>query len=156
MAVEMFEYFEYTRDMGNSIIQPNPNDSQLATRGLAALRLQRSAKQKHLTLDQLEPNSAITKALEQVLEHFARGETVTLTSNQPLEKEVLTTQEAATWLCMSRPHFVRLLERGELPFHKVGNQRRVSFADVKAFQKNRREVVLDELTALSQKMGLYR
>jgi excisionase family DNA binding protein len=141
--------------MGISVIQPNPNDTQLATRGLAALRLQLSTKKKHLILDQLEPNSAITKALEQVLEHFARGESITFTS-QPLEKKILTTQEAADWLSMSRPHFVRLLERGQLPFHKVGNQRRVSFADVKAFQKNRREAVLDELTVLSQEMGLYR
>jgi excisionase family DNA binding protein len=150
----MFEYFEYNQNMGNSIIQPNPNDSQLATRGLAALRSQRNARKKHLTLDQLEPNSAVTKALEQVLKHFARGESVTFTS-QPLEKEILTTQEAANWLSMSRPHFVRLLEHGKLPFHKVGNQRRVSFADVKTFQKNRREAALNELTALSQEMGLY-
>ncbi len=151
----MFEYFEYNQSMGNSIIQPNPNDSQLATRGLAALRSQRSAKQKHLVLDQLEPNSAITKAFEQVLEHFARGQSIVFTS-QPLEQEILTTQEAADWLGVSRPHFVRLLEAKELPFYKVGNQRRVRFADVKAFQKKRREAVLDELTALSQEMGLYR
>ncbi len=83
-----------------------------------------------------------------------RGERITFTS-QPLEKEVLTTQEAADWLCISRPHFLRLLKRGRLPFHKVGNQRRVNFADVKAFQKNRREAALNELTALSQEMGLY-
>jgi excisionase family DNA binding protein len=41
-------------------------------------------------------------------------------------------------LNVSRPHFVKLLEDGVLPFHKAGKHRRVRVADVMAF-KNKRE-----------------
>ncbi|MFN7924768.1 MAG: helix-turn-helix domain-containing protein [Bryobacteraceae bacterium] len=49
------------------------------------------------------------------------------------EEPVMTTQEAADLLGMSRPHFVKLLEHGAMPHHRVGNQRRVYREDVLAY-----------------------
>lgn len=45
------------------------------------------------------------------------------------------TQEAADYLDISRPHMVRLLERGEIPFSKVGSHRRIKVSDLVGYQK---------------------
>ena len=131
----------------NRIIQPTNHDRDRATQSLNALR---QNKNTQAILGKLEPDSAIAQALETILEHFARGTAISVNE----VKLELTTQEAADWLQVSRPHLVGLLERGEIPFHKVGNQRRVRFDDVKTFQKSRREAVLDELSRYSQEIGL--
>jgi excisionase family DNA binding protein len=69
-----------------------------------------------------------------------------------------TTQEDAGLLNVSRPHLIKLLERGEMPFHKVGRHRRLRLADVLAYKRKvleERKAILRELVALNQDMGLY-
>jgi 3,4-dihydroxy 2-butanone 4-phosphate synthase/GTP cyclohydrolase II len=68
--------------------------------------------------------------LLEMLEQMARGHVVAVT---PVEAE-LTTQEAAELLGVSRPHLVKLLEAGALPFRMVGKHRRVRLADVTAYR----------------------
>jgi excisionase family DNA binding protein len=70
----------------------------------------------------------------------------------------LTTQQAADFLNVSRPYFIRLLEQGAIPHTKTGSHRRVRLDDVLAYKRQRdaeRRRALDDLVALSQEMGLY-
>lgn len=53
------------------------------------------------------------------------------------EDEAFTTQAAANYLGMSRQFFVNLLEKGEIPFHRVGTHRRVTFKDLLDYEKKR-------------------
>jgi len=74
------------------------------------------------------------------------------------EDESFTTQAAANFLGMSRQFFVDLLEKGEIPHHRVGAHRRVYFKDLLFYQglrdKTRREI-LDELGRKVIDAGLY-
>jgi excisionase family DNA binding protein len=92
--------------------------------------------------------------LAQVLGYLASGEGVTVMP----ESAELTTQQAAGFLSVSRPYLIKLLESGEIPFRLVGTHRRIRFRDLRGY-KNRddleRRRAADELTQLSQELGLY-
>ena len=70
---------------------------------------------------------------------------------------VLTTSEAADILMVSRPFVVKLLEQGEIAFHKVGTHRRIKSADLYAY-KNRndtkRSKAMDDLVASAQALDM--
>jgi excisionase family DNA binding protein len=95
-------------------------------------------------------------ALRAVVRDMAQGLTITLI---PHDKE-LTTKEAADILNMSRPFLVKLLDRGEIPYHRVGTHRRLNVEDVLAYREvraTRRREKLRELTELSEQVeGGYR
>jgi excisionase family DNA binding protein len=92
--------------------------------------------------------------LAQVLGYLASGEGVTVMP----ESAELTTQQAAEFLNVSRPYLIKLLETGKIPFRLVGTHRRVRFRDLREY-KNRddleRRRAADDLTGLSQELGLY-
>ena len=74
----------------------------------------------------------------------------------PIHAE-LTAQEAADMLNVSRPHLVKLLESGALPFHKAGKHRRVRFADLMAFKAERDRAssqAMEELARQDQELRL--
>jgi len=96
------------------------------------------------------PESAL-EALRVVIEAMADGRSITLV---PDDKE-LTSQEAADILHVSRPHLIKLLDRGELPFHLVGTHRRIKMEDVLVYRDRRaaeRDAALRELTRLSEEL----
>jgi excisionase family DNA binding protein len=98
------------------------------------------------------PSSAV-KLLEKVLDEMALGNAVEITS---VEQE-LTTQEAADLLNVSRPHIIKLIESGKIPFRKVGSHRRVKQTDVIKYESELKELRrkgLEFLAKEAQEMGL--
>ena len=92
---------------------------------------------------------AIGQLVLDVLGHIARREMVTLV---PYGAQ-LSTKEAADILNVSRPHLVKLLENGDIPFHMVGSHRRVQAEDVLTFKAGRdlkRSKSLSKLQQLGQ------
>jgi excisionase family DNA binding protein len=61
-----------------------------------------------------------------------------------------TTQNAADFLNISRPFFVGLLDKGEIPHRKVGRHRRVRFSDLIEFQKKTQKRQADALARLAE------
>lgn len=98
--------------------------------------------------------AAVFRVLSRAVEHMRRGDAVTIL---PIHRE-LTSQEAADLLNVSRPYLVRLLEKGEIPYRRLNKHRRIKFGDLMAYKRQRderRRTALDELTELSQELGLY-
>lgn len=98
------------------------------------------------------PPSALA-LLVAILDEMAQGNGLALLP----QRTELTTQQAADVLGVSRPHLIKLLERGVLPHHKVGSHRRVRLADLLAYQRQRdaaRLEALAELAEVSQELGL--
>lgn len=108
------------------------------------------ARPNHVLLTDSSGNQ--TEIPEVLFQHFAR--IVRLMSEQKAivmipEDESFTTQAAANYLGVSRQHLVDLLEKSEIPHHKVGTHRRVSFKDLLNYEKIRdktRREALDRLT----------
>jgi excisionase family DNA binding protein len=98
-----------------------------------------------------EPLLRIVKLAAAML---ARGERIMLA---PVHQE-LSTQEAADQLNVSRPHLIKLLDSGAIPFTKTGRNRRVRFGDVVRYleQRNReRRDRLRNMIRTSEELGLY-
>ncbi|MGH3089238.1 MAG: excisionase family DNA-binding protein [Rubrobacteraceae bacterium] len=92
--------------------------------------------------------------LEKAVREMASGKSVRVLA---VESEI-STQQAADLLNVSRPHLVKLLERGEIPCRKVGSHRRVVLEDLAAYKEKRdrdRIGALDEITRVSDDLGLY-
>jgi excisionase family DNA binding protein len=93
------------------------------------------------------------RLLVEVLGHMANG---SLVSVIPMHAE-LTTQQAAEFLNVSRPHVVRLLEDGKIPHRKVGTHRRIKLADVIEYKRHEAAMAkqaLEELAAEAQEYDL--
>lgn len=98
------------------------------------------------------PDDAV-ELLRAALGQLAEGHRVRVI----VDDRELTTQEAADLLNLSRPHFIRLLEAGRLPFHTVGTHRRVLLDDVLAYKAERtakREAAFQVLADEAQKHDL--
>jgi excisionase family DNA binding protein len=97
--------------------------------------------------------TAAFRLLIDVLSEMAQGNAVSLI---PVHAE-LTTQEAADMLNVSRPHLIKLLDSGVIPFHKVGTHRRVCYrhlVDYKAKVDSERLATLEELSAQAQELNM--
>lgn len=69
----------------------------------------------------------------------------------------LSPHQAASLLNISRPYLLRILDQGNIPFHRVGTHRRIKLKDVIAFRKRRdaeRRTDLKRISDLSRESGI--
>ena len=95
----------------------------------------------------------VTELLMEVLSQISEGKSVGLTTLS----EEMTTQEAADFLNVSRPHLVSLLKKGDLPYRKVGNRMRLRSKDVLSYKEtlfSAQVRAIEQLSEEAQKLGL--
>mgnify|MGYP001270440190 CR=1 FL=1 len=144
-----------------AVVTPSATEAMLAretSHRLATLLGEQS--EYHIQLMDEDHNSemltipaAAMQLLAEALVEMGSGRSVTLL---PVETE-LTTQQAADLLNVSRPYLIGLLEKDELPFHKVGTHRRLRLQDVLAYKQKvyeARLAILDELAEEAQKLNM--
>jgi len=71
---------------------------------------------------------------------------------------VLTTQEAADFVGVSRQYMVRLMDSGVIPCDRTGKHRRVRLSDIVAYQQHRaamRKAAMDTMTDMMVEAGVY-
>ncbi len=89
----------------------------------------------------------LSNIVARILRIVASGGTVTVGSMP----EELTTSTAAEQLGISRPTLMKMIDRGDIPAHKVGSHTRLRTGDVMAFRSERqarRRRAFEELRAL--------
>lgn len=104
--------------------------------------------------------ATLTGALLSVLRNVAtaleRGESVTVLGGDTeadLEGAVISSQQAADLLNVSRPFVVKLAKTGQLAHRMVGNRHRFSLADVLAYAEEMRTERSEVLAALAPAGG---
>lgn len=94
------------------------------------------------------------KLLADILKEISKGNPISIV---PVATE-MTTQAAAEFLGCSRPHIVKLVEEGKIPYTKVGKHRRIKFEDAANFKKEMKSVQkinLQKLMESDEESGLY-
>lgn len=92
--------------------------------------------------------------LATILKENSQGRPVSIV---PIATEI-TTQAAAELLGCSRPHLVKLLERGEINYTKIGKHRRIKYQDVIDYKKKMKaeqRKLLIEMMKADEESGLY-
>ncbi|WP_130865875.1 helix-turn-helix domain-containing protein [Acidipropionibacterium timonense] len=96
------------------------------------------------------------KVLKDAAHAMREGRAITIA---PVD-QLLTTQQAADFLGISRPTLVKLLEQGRIAFQRpgAGRHRRVRLVDLldyRAEASTERRATLDALTSEAMELGLY-
>ena len=144
-------------------VPPTAADAQLALESSRRLTKFLAAKPKKLLRVRIEPENepeesisipvTAFRLLNSILTEMAKGNAVTLI---PVHAE-LTTQQAAQTLNVSRPFLIEQLEKGVIPYRKVGTHRRVMFKDLMEYKQTmdrNRLNALEELSAIDQELEL--
>ena len=133
---------------------PSATESSAAhqLRAILAARASDGSEQRLSVLDEKNKPAEIvltpglSRILMELLRHIGRGDAVTLV---PVS-QILTTQQAADILNVSRPFLISLLERGEIKHVTVGRHRRIKaehLFDYKRVRDGRRGRALADLAA---------
>ena len=146
-----FDYFVYfvfeqqklfEMNLPEQIRKPSKLDQKIASESydaLASVIDQLKSEQPEIEIEETSekikiPLSAL-KLLGDILKAMSQGKLISLV---PVASE-LTTQAAAEILGCSRPHLVKLLEKGDIAFTKIGKHRRIKFEDIMKYRKQMKE-----------------
>ena len=105
---------------------------------MADFLTEHAAQRARLVVDDhesIEMPGVVQGILHLVVEAMNRGQAVTVTP----QSQMLTTQQAADLLGISRPTLIRLLEANQIPYEQIGSHRRMLLGDVLHYREQRRE-----------------
>lgn len=141
--------------------KPTKKDQQVAKRSISLIdKIGIGTTKKTVAIDindeettHIEIPVTAFRFLKFILSNMAEGKAISLV---PEETE-LSTQQAADMLNVSRPHIVKLLDKGEIPFKRVGTHRRIKLEDLERYdqqKKEKREKALAQLAKEAQELKL--
>lgn len=142
-------------------ITPTENDKRLASESRQFLEPLMTLPDvvRVQFLDEAAPRNILSlpapalRLLNEILKEMAQGNAVTLVPVHAM----LTTQEAADMLNVSRPFLIGLLEAGKIPYQRLGSHRRILSQDLIAFREHTdaaREEALRQLTEEAQELDM--
>ncbi len=141
--------------------KPSKVEQRVAIASYAALTAaieQINTEQTEIEIEETKEKIVIPiralKLLGDILKAMSQGKPISIV---PIATEV-TTQKAAEILGCSRPHLVKLIEEGKIPFMKVGKHRRLKFEDVvnyKAAMKKEQKQHIIDIMNFDDEIGLY-
>jgi len=140
----------YAEELGSRL----PSDAEKAAanqlRRILAARMTDGAKLRVRGEDKKSLEITLTPALSsllmELLRHVGRGDAVTLV---PVG-QMLTTQQAADILNVSRPFLISLLDKGEIKYTLVGRHRRIKAEHLFAYKRARDEKRSEALSELAE------
>lgn len=145
----------------NEIKRPSKAEQMLAQKSYASLISTLDLLKSDLVEIEIEETGEKIKIpiralslLGKILKAMSQGKPISIV---PIATEV-TTQSAAEILSCSRPHLVKLLEEGKIPYSKVGKHRRIMFEDVLKYKQQMKEAQkqhLIEIMNADEELGLY-
>jgi excisionase family DNA binding protein len=145
----------FAEELGGSL--PSASEKAAANRLRKILAAHASGDAKLRVLDdnnepaEVTLTPALSSLLMELLRHVGRGDAVTLV---PVS-QMLTTQQAADILNVSRPFLVGLLDKGEIKHVLVGRHRRIKAEDLFAYKRARDGERSAALSDLAQLDGEY-
>ena len=132
----------------------DPADMARFARGLAAVTAPTRARLVGPDGTEIEIPDDLYGILRDVVGALSQGMAISIAPHNTM----LTTQEAADLLNISRPTLVRLLTDGDISYTMRGRHRRVMLRDVLAYQertRTERREALDQMASEGEEAGLY-
>jgi excisionase family DNA binding protein len=132
----------------------NPGDLSRFSRGLGGVGGEPRARLVGPDGSEIDIPDELYGLLRDVVAALSQGMAISIAPHNTM----LTTQEAADLLNISRPTLVRLLTDGEIAHTMRGRHRRVLLRDVLEYRertRNERRRTLDEMAAEAEASGLY-
>ena len=141
----------FAEEIGSRLPSQVERDAANRLRQILASQATQSAELKVLDEATSKPveitlTPGLSKLLMELLRHIGKGDAVTLV---PIS-QMLTTQQAADILNVSRPFFISLLERNDIPFERVGRHRRVKAEALFEYKRQRDTKRSDALAELGE------
>ena len=94
----------------------------------------------------IDLDHTLASILREVVQNFSQGKAITVVSHEVM----LTTQEAADFVGISRPTLIKMLDEYKIPFETIGRHRKIAFGEVQKLGAGLREERRSHLRRLQE------